>query len=80
MPDSQIDVKASPHLWMDDWNIPTQVRKRLSRTQADLSRPMPSGLALEGLRDVAVIDLQSTSRPIYSQFTVQHECSVEIIH
>ena len=35
--------------------------------------------ALE-LRDVALIDFLSTSRPIYSQSIVQRECSVYITH
>ena len=37
----QIDrknVAANTHLRMDDWNFPTLVQKRLSRTQAGLSR------------------------------------------
>ena len=34
----QIDVGASPHLFMDDWNLPAQVQRRLSRTQAGLNR------------------------------------------
>ena len=33
-----------------------------------------------GQRGVALIDLHSTLRPIYSQFIVQLECSVQIIH
>ena len=45
-PHSRIDVGASPHLYMYDWNLPTPLRRRLSRSQAGLNKSMPNGLAL----------------------------------
>ena len=76
-PHSQIDVGANPHLCMDDWSLPTLVRLRLSRTQAGLSRHISGGLALAlGQKGVALTDLQSTSRLIYSQSIVQLKCLV----
>ena len=46
-PHSHIDVRASPLLCMDDWNLSTPVRRRLIRVQeAGLGRTIPSGLAL----------------------------------
>ena len=81
-PHSQIDVTASPHSCKNDWNFPTPVRRRLSRTQqTGLGRPTPSGLALSMKRGVALIHLEVLSVPlINSQWIVQHECSVQVVH
>ena len=44
-PHSQFDEGARPHLFMDEWNRPTPVRRGLSLTQATRGKPIPTGLA-----------------------------------
>ena len=44
-PHSQFGEEARPHLFMDEWNRPTPVRRRLSLTQAARGKPIPTGLA-----------------------------------
>ena len=76
-PYSQTDVRASPHLCMDDWKLPTPVLRRLSLTQADLGRSMPNGLSwCSGQSGKVLIDSSSTLHSIYSQSIVLHGCSV----
>ena len=43
-PHSQFGEGARPHLCMDEWNLPTPVRKRLSLTQGAWGKPIPTGL------------------------------------
>ena len=74
---SQTDVRASPHLCVDDWKLTTLVLKRLSLTQADLGRSMPNGLSwCSGQRGEVLIDSSITLHSIYSQSIVLHGCSV----
>ena len=44
-PHSQFGEGARPHLYMDKWNRPTPVRRRLNLTQAARGKPIPTGLA-----------------------------------
>ena len=44
-PHSQFGEGARAHLCMDEWNLPTPVRRRLSLTQAARGKPIPTGLA-----------------------------------
>ena len=44
-PHSQFGEGVRPHLFMDEWNCPTPVRRRLSLTQAARDKPIPTGLA-----------------------------------
>ena len=43
-PHSQFGEGAVPHLYMDEWNRPTPVRRRFSFTQDVLGKPIPRGL------------------------------------
>ena len=45
-PHSQFGEGATPHLYMDEWNRPTPVRRRFSFTQDVLGKPIPRGLEL----------------------------------
>ena len=45
-PHSQFGEEAAPHLYMDEWNRPTPVRRRFSFTQDVLGKPIPRGLGL----------------------------------
>ena len=45
-PHSQFGQGAAPHLYMDEWNRPTPVRRRFSFTQDVLGKPIPRGLGL----------------------------------
>ena len=45
-PHSQFGDGAAPHLYMDEWNRPTPVRRRFSFTQDVLGKPIPRGLGL----------------------------------
>ena len=53
-PPLQIDVETSHY-----WNLPTPVRRRLSRTQAGLVRPMPNCLKLDLEKKRCCSDLPS---------------------
>ena len=44
-PHSQFGEGARPHLYMDEWNFPTPVRRRLSLIHAAPDKPIPTGLA-----------------------------------
>ena len=43
-PHSQFGEGARPHSCTDEWNRPTPVRRRLSLTQTDRGKPIPTGL------------------------------------
>ena len=43
---TQFGEGATPHLYMDEWNRPTPVRRRFSFTHDVLGKPIPSGLGL----------------------------------
>ena len=45
-PHSQFGEGAALHLYMDEWNHPTPVRRRFSFTQDVLGKPIPRGLGL----------------------------------
>ena len=45
VPHSQFGEGARAHLYMDEWNRSTPVRRRLSLTQATRGKPIPTGLA-----------------------------------
>ena len=42
---SQFGEGARPHFYMDEWNRPTSVCRRLSLTKATRGKPIPIGLA-----------------------------------
>ena len=44
-PHSQFGEGTRSHLCMDEWNLPTPVRRRLSLTQAARGKPIQTGLA-----------------------------------
>ena len=62
---SQFDEGAKPHLWMDEWNRPTPVRRRLSLTQAAWNKPIPTGLA-------PAPGTKARSMEAFSQYSVFH--------
>ena len=62
---SQFGEGARPHLCMDEWNWPTPVRRRLSLTQADRGKPIPTGLA-------PVSGTKARSLEAFSQYSVFH--------
>ena len=64
-PHSQFSEGARPHLCMDEWNRPTPVHRRLSLTQAALSKPIPTGLA-------PVLGTKARSLEAFSQYSVFH--------
>ena len=45
VPHSQFGEGVRPHLYMDEWNCPTLVHRRLSLTQGTWGKPIPTGLA-----------------------------------
>ena len=45
-PHSQFGEGAAPHLYMDEWNRPTPVRRRFSFTQDVLRKPIPRGMKI----------------------------------
>ena len=45
-PHSQFGEGATPHLYMDEWNRPTPVRRRFNFIQDVLGKPIPRGLEL----------------------------------
>ena len=58
---SQYGDGAKPHLCMDEWNLPTPVRRRLSLTQAVRSKLIPIGLVL-------VLGMKTRSLSVFSQY------------
>ena len=64
-PHSQFGEGAKPHLYMDEWNRPTPVRRRLSLTQATRGKPIPTGLA-------PVSGTKARSLEAFSQHSVFH--------
>ena len=45
-PHSPFGEGAAPHLYMNEWNRSTPVRRRFSFTQDVLGKPIPRGLGL----------------------------------
>ena len=68
-PHSQFGEGARPHLFMDEWNRPTPVRRRLSLTQAARGKPIPTGLA-------PVPGTKARSLEAFSQYSAFHLCFV----
>ena len=64
-PHSQFGEGARPHLYMDEWNRPTPVCRRLSLTQAVRGKPIPTGLA-------PVPGTKARSLEVFSQYSVFH--------
>ena len=76
-PHSQFGEGARPHLCMDEWNRPTPVRKRLSLTQADRGKPIPTGLEpVWGTKHGAWKHLHSTPRSICDLSIQRRGCQV----
>ena len=65
VPHSQFDEEARSHLYMDEWNRPTPVRRRLSLTQVARSKPIPTGLA-------PVSGTKARSLEAFLQYSVFH--------
>ena len=64
-PHSQFGEGARPYLYMDKWNRPTPVRRRLSLTQAARGKLIPTGLA-------PVPATKARSLEAFSQYSVFH--------
>ena len=64
-PHSQFGEGARPHLYMDEWNRPTPVHRRLSLIQAARGKPIPTGLAL-------VPGTKARSLEAFLQYSVFH--------
>ena len=64
-PHSQFGEGARPHLFMDEWNRPTPVRRRLGLTQAARVNPISTGLAL-------VSNTKARSLEAFLQYSVFH--------
>ena len=64
-PHSQFGEGARPHLYMDEWNRPTPVLRRLSLTQAARDKPIPTGLAM-------VPGTKTRSLEAFSQYSAFH--------
>ena len=64
-PHSQFGEGARPHLCMDEWNLPTPVRRRLSLTQAARSKSILTGLA-------PVPGTKARNLEAFSQYSVFH--------
>ena len=64
-PHSQFGEGTRPHLCMDEWNLPTPVRRRLSLTQAARGKPIPTGLTL-------VPGTKARSLEAFSKYSVFH--------
>ena len=64
-PHSQFGEGARPHLYMDEWNRPTPVRRWLSLTQAAWGKLIPTGLA-------PVRGTKARSLEAFSQYSVFH--------
>ena len=64
-PHSQFGEGTRPHLYMDEWNRPTPVRRRLSLTQAARGKPIPTGLT-------PVPGTKTRSLEAFSQYSVFH--------
>ena len=56
---------ARPHLYMDKWNRPTPVHRRLSLTQAVRGKPISRGLAL-------VLGMKTRSLEVFLQYSAFH--------
>ena len=64
-PHSQFGKGVRPHFCMDEWNLPTPVRRRLSLTQATRGKPIPTDLA-------PVSGTKARSLKAFSQYSVFH--------
>ena len=64
-PHSQFGQGARPHLYMDEWNRRTPIRRRLSLTQAARGKPIPTGL-------VPFPGTKARSLEAFSQYSVFH--------
>ena len=64
-PHSQLGEGARPYLYMEKWNRPTPVLKRLSLIQAARGKPIPTGLA-------PVPGTKARSLEVFSQYSAFH--------
>ena len=76
-PHSQFGKGARPHLFMDEWNCPTPVRRRLSLTQAARGKPIPTGLKpVRGTKARSLKAFHSTPRSICDLSIQKRGCQV----
>ena len=64
-PHLQFGEGARPHLFLDEWNRPTPVRRRLSLTQAARGKPILTGLA-------PISGTKARSLEAFSQYSAFH--------